>query len=41
MTPKLMSYNQNDFQSKAHMEMSIAEIEKNASRVIVAIKSVI
>ena len=27
MTPKLMSYNQSDFQSKAHMEMSIAEIE--------------
>ena len=29
MTPKLMSYNTDDFQSKAHMEMFIAEIEKN------------
>ena len=33
MTPKLMSYNQNDFQSKAHMEMSIAEIEKNVDAI--------
>ena len=33
MTPKLMSYNQNDFQSKAHMEMSIAEIEKNVAAI--------
>jgi predicted TPR repeat methyltransferase len=29
MTPKLMSYNQHDFQSKAHMEMFISQIEKN------------
>ena len=33
MTPKLMSYNQSDFQSKAHMEMSIAEIEKNVAAI--------
>ena len=31
MAPKLLSYNQHDFPSKAHMEMFIAEIEKNVS----------
>ena len=31
MEAKLMSYNQNDFQDKAHMEMFISEIEKNVA----------
>ena len=33
MTPKLMSYNTDDFQSKAHMEMFISEIEKNVAAI--------
>ena len=28
MEAKLMSYNQNDFPTKAHMEMFIAQVEK-------------
>ena len=28
MEAKLMSYNQNDFQDKAHMEMFISQVEK-------------
>ena len=29
MTPKLMSYNQMDFQSKFHLEAELNRIEKN------------
>ena len=31
MDAKLLSYNQNGFQDKAHMEMFISEIEKNVA----------
>ena len=32
MKAKLMSYNQVDFQSKAHMQMRIGDIEKNVEK---------
>ena len=32
MKAKLMSYNQVDFRSKAHMQMRIADIEKNVEK---------
>ena len=38
MKAKLMSYNQIDFQSKAHMQMMVGDIEKNVDKYLKEMK---